>query len=615
MTSVTHGSREPGAGRVVSAPLYFGPAARPLFGWLHRSAVQSTAEIGLVLCNPFGDEAIRAHRSLRHLAVEAALAGIPTLHFDYDGAGDSVGHDLEPERLESWLASIRHAAVALSASAGAGRICFAGLRLGATLAALAAADYPDAVGLVAIAPVLNGRAYVRELRLLSKAMDAKRNIERASNDSMLETAGFLLSAATQTSVSAIDLGKRDLTPARHVLVLDRAELPADSASWVERLRAGGAQVSQQRVAGYAEMMLDSHESIIPGDIIAATVAWLRDLAKEHPNCARVDGARNPGLSCTSLPPETVPDPVTGVAPATLIEERAVQFGALPGLFGIVSSPQAPSRRPAAKSKAILLLNSGAVHHVGPCRLYVTLARHLARCGYIVLRLDIAGIGDSPPRMGQPENVVYSRYALEDVTEAIEYLRREWGAGEVRALGLCSGAYHAFKAAVARFPLRGVFLVNPLTFFWKEGMTMEHSDHRVASDILRYRKNVRNLSSWRKLLTGNVNLHELAQSLRRHAQAWLAQPLRTVARRLGIPLQDDLPTELLYAVRAGIDLQFIFAAADPGVELLRSKGGSTARGLRSRGKLGEEHIPDADHTFTDLAARANLASLVMQKLGV
>jgi predicted alpha/beta hydrolase len=616
MTSATQGSREPGGGSVVTTPLYFGPAARFLFGWLHCPAAQNAADIGLVLCNPFGDEAIRAHRSLRHLAAEAALAGVPTLHFDYDGAGDSVGHDLEPDRLESWLASIRHAAIALSASAGVGRISFAGLRLGATLAALAAADYPGTAGLVAIAPVLNGKAYVRELRLLSKAMDAKRNIERASNDAMLETAGFLLSATTQASVSAIDLGKHDLSPARNVLVLDRAELPADSGSWVERLRAGGAHVSQQRVAGYAEMMLDSHDSVIPTDIIAATAAWLRDLARQYPRRpSRVQTATNSGLSYATLPPETVPDPVTGVAPATLIEERAVQFGALPGLFGIVSSPQAPSRRPVAKSKAILLLNSGAVHHVGPCRLYVTLARHLARCGYIVLRLDIAGIGDSPPRSGQPENVVYSRYALEDVTEAIQYLRREWGAGEVRALGLCSGAYHAFKAAAARFPLSGVFLVNPLTFFWKEGMTMEYSDHRVASDILRYRKKVRDLSSWRKLLAGKVNIHELTQSLGRHAQAWLAQPLRGAARRLGIPLQDDLPSELLHAVGAGIDLQFIFAAADPGVELLRSKGGPTARGLRSRGKLGEEHIAGADHTFTDLAARTDLASLVKQKLGV
>src|SRR6202011_2523644 len=117
--------------------------------------------------------------------------------------------------------------------------------------------------------------------------------------------------------------------------------------------------------------------------------------------------------------------------------------------------------------------AGAVHHVGPNRLYVALARHLARLGHIVLRMDIAGIGDSPASAGEPDNVVYSSHALRDVSKAIEYLQRHWGAHELRAVGLCSGAYHALKAGVARLPLTGVVIINPLTFFWKKDMSLEY----------------------------------------------------------------------------------------------------------------------------------------------
>jgi len=162
-------------------------------------------------------------------------------------------------------------------------------------------------------------------------------------------------------------------------------------------------------------------------------------------------------------------------------------------------------------------------------------------------------------------------------------------------------------------LRGIVSINPLTFFWKAGMSLEYPEHRVAQDIMRYRNNARSLASWRKLLSGQVHLGTVAQILLRTARSRLVTPLLAAARLLHLPLRDDLPTELLRATAAGVDLQFIFAATDPGVELLNEKGGTTARRLRARGQLGVELVEHADHTFTDLAARIQLAALLEQKL--
>jgi predicted alpha/beta hydrolase len=73
-------------------PMFFGPEGRPLFGWLYRPPPERALGAGLVICNPFGNEALCAHRTIRHLSARAAGAGFAVLRFDYDGTGDSTGH-------------------------------------------------------------------------------------------------------------------------------------------------------------------------------------------------------------------------------------------------------------------------------------------------------------------------------------------------------------------------------------------------------------------------------------------------------------------------------------------------------------------------------------------
>ena len=71
-----------------AVPLFFGAASRSLFGWYHAPAEPRRAT-GVVICNPIGDDDVRAHRPLRHLAERLARAGLAVLRFDFDGTGDS----------------------------------------------------------------------------------------------------------------------------------------------------------------------------------------------------------------------------------------------------------------------------------------------------------------------------------------------------------------------------------------------------------------------------------------------------------------------------------------------------------------------------------------------
>ena len=587
-------------------PFYFGPRGRPLFGWLHPAPA---ASVGLLICNPFGDEAVRTHRTTHHLAARASTAGVPTFRFDYDGTGDSAGHDLDPDRLAHWLSSIHLAADTLRRLSGVTTLCFAGIRLGATLATLAAQERSDVAGLIAIAPVVSGKAYVRELRLLRRAMDSKRNIASSDSDKTLESAGFLLSEPTQTALTQVDLLALPRRAAPRVLILDRTEMPSGE-KWAQKLRTLEAEVEYSPVTGYAEMMLDSHESTVPENLLRTATEWLRHL----PPNGGLDRPRDapPPADSAVIAPPAVADAMSDDALAVAVEEHAVRFGDSNRLFGIVSVPENRSTR--TKSNAVILLNAGAVHHIGPSRMYVTIARYLAQLGYVVLRLDIASIGDSPPYPGQPEIDVYSPYALQDVASAVEYLQRHWHVDAIASTGVCSGAYHSFKAAVARYPLRQVILINPLTFFWKPGMSLQYPEYRVAQDMRRYQKTMLNLAAWRKLLTGRVDLANLARVLARGARDRALRPLRTLARALGRPLAEDLPTELRTVLRASIDLQFVFSVGDPGLHLLQTQGGGTTRSLQARGELGIALVEDANHTFTDLPTRRRLLRVLVEKLG-
>ena len=56
--------------------LYFNSGEHRLFGWLHRPLNSAKADFGVVICNPFGYEAICSHRGMRAFAEAIAAAGM-----------------------------------------------------------------------------------------------------------------------------------------------------------------------------------------------------------------------------------------------------------------------------------------------------------------------------------------------------------------------------------------------------------------------------------------------------------------------------------------------------------------------------------------------------------
>ncbi|MDB5731134.1 MAG: hypothetical protein JWQ03_1029 [Variovorax sp.] len=137
-------------------------------------------------------------------------------------------------------------------------------------------------------------------------------------------------------------------------------------------------------------------------------------------------------------------------------QSAVLFGSDRSLVGIVTEPLC--EKPAGV--ACLLLNMGAHHRVGPHRVNVKLAHHLASLGIGSLRFDLAGLGDSKAATGAEH---FAAQAVRDLQAAMDLLEQTLGIRQFLVVGLCSGATNALAAAVADARVVGITLFDGYSF--------------------------------------------------------------------------------------------------------------------------------------------------------
>ena len=564
-----------------AGPFLFGPESRRLFGWFHpASKAAPVKNVGVVLCNPFGVEVLCMHRSIRHFAEAFARAGFPSLRFDYDGTGDSSGNDRDPERVRAWLDSIHQAVDVLKQRSGVEQVTLFGIRLGAALAATAAVERKDCSGLIALAPVISPERYLRELAAFQawgrfqKSPDGITGVEEGDQ----EAAGFVITAATTAALLPMDLAMQSSAPAPRVLVFER-DKRSSSEVWTNKIKGLGAKVDVQNIEGYAEMSVDPHRTVMPDRMIACSVEWLEAGSASDGSATHAKPAR--GAVCLES------EMVAGVLETPVfIDQARTQFGIV-----------ARSKTVAPNGRAFIILNAGSQHRIGPNRLWVTLSREWAQTGAIVLRLDISGIGDSRTRPGETENDVYAKAGTTDIADAIEYLRREWGATTFDAIGLCGTAYHGLKAAAQGVPLDSVLAINQQVFFWDPTRPIDELPAEALAKISRYRGALRNVEIWKKVFRGDVHFQTEGRILLRRLVDFSSNKGRSVARHLNLSLNDDLAAELTAIAKKKVRLRFIFSEGEGGASLLYELAGSTARNLERDGAFSLEWVPGTNHTFT------------------
>lgn len=601
----------------LAEPLYFDASDRRLFGWLHRPPAGTRANIGLVICKPFGYEAICSHRSLRAFADTAAMVGVPALRFDYLGTGDSAEIESQANQLDVWSRDIVAAVAELQRRTGVERVCLLGVRLGALLATLAASKCEAANALILIAPVISGRRYLRELRTTVLAASLADPAESPGeplidgptpSPGSMEVAGFSFSAATLSALALVDLNAPSAPPAADMLVIDGNSQPT-SRGWAEQLSRAGARMRYLALPGLVEMIMTAPQfASIPQEMIAAMRDWLQQFRLE--SSAQPDAAAGRNSDSSSMAPDAVMSLTEEDEPAehSPLIERPVFFTSEAPLFGIVTEP----RPGEAGRRGVILLNAGADYHIGASGMYVGLARRWARRGYVVLRMDLAGLGDSGTRPGRPDNEIFPPAAIEDIRAAIEWMRSRYDVNDITLGGVCSGAYHALRAAVAAVPVNRILMVNPEIFFWKEGMTVKDMQ---MSEVVRnpgvYRARMFSVAAWRKLTAGKVNIRYILKIYMHRAFLAVESTFRDLARHLHIHLPGDLGWDLEQIGQRGVQVVFVFARGEPGIELLTILGGMSVKRLGDRCRV---HIIDsADHVFSKKGPRAVLEKILSDEL--
>ncbi|MBV9394693.1 MAG: alpha/beta fold hydrolase [Methylobacteriaceae bacterium] len=518
------------------------------------------------------------YQSWHALAAMIAAAGLSVLRFDYHGTGDSLGDDREPGRVEAWRQSIRAAAQFMREECGFETLDLVGIRLGATLASLSAAEI-RVERLVAIAPVANGRTYIREAQARSRMLCS---IWRLGNASLthgeIANDGFIITKETASDIARLDLTCVRTRPAREVLLV------GETSSLIHKLQeayeTAGCHVTRKDFTGFAALMDSATLAQIPLKDWQAVVSYLTK--------ARQAASNVPVL------------PRSFALQASSFHEERMIFGHDDRLAGVLCRPVAQT--PVA---TILFLNTGGNPHFGWGRMSVEHARALAAPGVASLRLDIAGLGDAAPLAGSPRAALYRKESIADVREALELLEQR-GLSNFTLVGHCSGAWLALNAGRADPRVRGLFLVNLQRFIWTGDEDLEALMAQAYRATDSYLQEIGSGAMWQRLLKGQINwarLPGIARAMLRRPAARIGNRLwRIAARLLGIETQTARISGMLrHLSERGTDTLLVYSETDPGREELARHFGASGCRLRLP-RLWIATIENADHDITSEEAR-------------
>lgn len=263
-----------------------------------------------------------------------------------------------------------------------------------------------------------------------------------------------------------------------------------------------------------------------------------------------------------------------------IREQVLRFGADEQLVGIVTRPTV------AAATAVTILNAGVLHRIGPHRLHVSLARRLAERGFLTLRLDLGGIGDSVP---SSDAITFRDSAVADTRLALGDL----GPARHVIFGICAGADNAMATALLDDRVAGIVLVDPHAY----------ANRRAFVRALRMK---------------------LAKQGPRSALRWGAGRIVREVQRRAIAFRDRHQPPVPAEGREPPPMESfrlqLQAIAERGVKVLAIYSGALGTNYNHedqlfevfpelRGKIDRAYFPNANHTFTELAEQADLIDAV------
>ena len=527
-------------------PFYFGDSASPLFG-VYTPARGTASKGSVVLCYPIGAEYMRAHRAYRQLTNLLSRAGFDVLRFDYSHTGDSAGDAIDSS-LAGWIQDLGTAIEEMKEMTGHAEVSLAGLRMGAAIAATAAAARDDIRHLVLWDPVVRGDAYAADLRLAADSA-----LESANGKGpTLGVAGFPISPDLLAEVTAVDLlGLVDDLPPADVVVSE----PVPSTRPCSR----------------------------PWSRSGRTPAW-----SSVPH-QQLDGGRR-----FRVRPDSVPDhrgyrsDVYDVHSSDIrrpaVRERAILFGKTAKMVGILCEPDAPD----PSLPAVLFLNSGILHRVGGESPVRETGPAMAEEGFISLRFDFSGVGDSEARK---DPLRFEQSSVIEAREALDHLQSVTGVNRFVVAGLCSGADVGFWTSQEDDRVIGLAQMDAFVY-----RTWRFQFNRIAPRILSPKQ-------W----AHSIKVRVLPNSgPERDDDSYVDPEYSRV-----FPPRREVSAGLQKLVARGVELFFFFSGDDSMPYNYRDQYKDCFRDVDFGSCLRLEYEPEADHIVSDLAHQEFVVDSMVQ----
>lgn len=271
-----------------------------------------------------------------------------------------------------------------------------------------------------------------------------------------------------------------------------------------------------------------------------------------------------------------------------MNENILTFGPGGRLAGTLTRPDGPS-----SPTAILLLNAGIIHRMGPHRINVKLARALAAKGHTVLRLDLSGQGDSET---SDSALSYDQQAVADLQAAMDHIQRLTSIQTFALAGICSAAHHGVSTAMVDDRLKALWLMDT------------HAYPNTKTTLMRARRQLQvdlpgTLKGWAGRLPGMV-LKRLNPGPRQtepirqlQDNAYTSPALEEFAARMQVMIDKRVHVQLVYS--GSFLWQFNYSG----------QWRDTFKAYGDVADLPCDLITDLDHTASTLHAQQRLIDSV------
>jgi hypothetical protein len=262
-------------------------------------------------------------------------------------------------------------------------------------------------------------------------------------------------------------------------------------------------------------------------------------------------------------------------------ERVCKFGSHGGLIGILTEPVGETRELTGAHPAIVVSNVGLNHRPGPNRLWVEFARRMAEKGFITLRFDLSGLGDSTSRC---DNLSTTERHNADTREAVEFVLQKKQLSRVALIGLCSGVD----------PAHAVALEDPRVShaFFLDGYHYDTSRHLFNIRFLKLiqpRYYARGLRRWLQRIPGERKADAEGEILTRE-----------------YPVREKMRQDIDVMLARGVQMYFCFSGGFAHYYSYENQFfDMLPKGESLRGKVSLNMFPQADHLFGGVELKEDL----------